>query len=423
MSFHHTAACAKSAQNCTGSIQRKPLTISRSSDALEHEADRVADRVMGGDGHAPLSRGAPRSLNRKCAACAEEETLARRESRQGGRAIAGGFAPPAVHDVLATSGQPLDSAARAFFEPRLGRSFADVRVHADDKAAASARMVGAQAYTVGSHIVFESRRYAPSTPSGRRLLAHELAHVVQQGGGAPQSGISAAGAQAQTLQRTEICNEDGLCRSEEGPEESRMETSPKASVSDPPTTSQQSPKNPAPKSSPAPKSTTAQPATPKAADLDPPGKCTKARYKELDRAVGVLCKGPKLSCKEWNQATPASCDLVKERLLANIACVKARLLLMKECFGGGDERHLRVVREQMEVLKNCFAIYLRCRKAEKKGKEEAAPATAPAPVPQPKPASTLPVLPLPMPVPAPPMPALPEMPTLPELPFFEPIFL
>ena len=91
-------------------------------------------------------------------------------------------APPVVHDVLASSGRPLDSHARAFMEARLGHDFSRVRVHTDARASESAYSVDALAYTVGQNIVFRANRFAPSTPAGNALLAHELAHVVQQTG-------------------------------------------------------------------------------------------------------------------------------------------------------------------------------------------------------------------------------------------------
>jgi hypothetical protein len=94
------------------------------------------------------------------------------------------LAPPIVHDVLRSAGMPLDAATRAEMEPRFRHSFADVRIHADGQAAASARAVGAHAYTVGRDVVFGAGRYAPASAEGRRLMAHELAHVVQQRGAA-----------------------------------------------------------------------------------------------------------------------------------------------------------------------------------------------------------------------------------------------
>lgn len=87
---------------------------------------------------------------------------------------------PMLHDVLRSPGQPLDRSIRDLMEPRLSADFSPVRIHTDSRAAASAHSVDALAYTVGSHIVFAAGQYAPDTTAGRRLLAHELTHVVQQ---------------------------------------------------------------------------------------------------------------------------------------------------------------------------------------------------------------------------------------------------
>jgi outer membrane protein OmpA-like peptidoglycan-associated protein len=97
--------------------------------------------------------------------------------------------PTAVDDVLRTPGRPLDATARAVMEPRFGRDFSQVRVHSDDAAAQSARAVDAQAYAVGNDLVFGAGQFAPHTDSGAKLLAHELAHVVQPqaSGAAPLS--------------------------------------------------------------------------------------------------------------------------------------------------------------------------------------------------------------------------------------------
>lgn len=90
--------------------------------------------------------------------------------------------PPIVHEVLRSSGQSLDSTTRAFMESRFERDFSQVRVHTDEKAAESAGTVDALAYTVGRDLVFGAGQYQPQTHEGRRLLAHELTHVVQQNG-------------------------------------------------------------------------------------------------------------------------------------------------------------------------------------------------------------------------------------------------
>jgi Domain of unknown function (DUF4157) len=105
-------------------------------------------------------------------------------------------APPSVPATLAAPGHPLDPSTRAFFEPRFGQDFSAVRVHAGPVAAQSARDVNAHAYTVGNHIVFGADRLAPSASPGRRLLAHELTHVVQQSGGGP-AGLQQAPAMIQ----------------------------------------------------------------------------------------------------------------------------------------------------------------------------------------------------------------------------------
>ena len=88
--------------------------------------------------------------------------------------------PPIVHEVLSSSGQPLNAGTRAFMEPRFGHDFSKVRIHTDAKAAESAQAVNALAYTVGRDVVFGAGQYTPGMSQGRRLLAHELTHVVQQ---------------------------------------------------------------------------------------------------------------------------------------------------------------------------------------------------------------------------------------------------
>jgi len=162
-------------------LQRK-LIIGAANDPLETKADRIADQVMRGDsGVSAVTDAGPARLSRKCAACEEEAATVRMKPAVS--ATAGSTpeqAPAIVHDVLHASGQPLDAGARAFFEPRFGYDFGGVLVHSEGSAAASARAVQARAYTVGEHVVFGAGEYAPGSQQGRQLLAHELAHVVQQ---------------------------------------------------------------------------------------------------------------------------------------------------------------------------------------------------------------------------------------------------
>lgn len=158
------------------------LKVGAVNDPLEHEADRVADQVMRMPDSALSLSAAPAQVSRKCAACEEDEKKLQKKS--AGSAEAGAFEAPAiVRDVLRSPGQPLDAAARGYFEPRFGHDFGRVRVHRNDQADASARAVQARAFTMGHHIVFGRGEYAPWSEGGRELLAHELAHVIQQGVG------------------------------------------------------------------------------------------------------------------------------------------------------------------------------------------------------------------------------------------------
>ena len=99
---------------------------------------------------------------------------------------------PVMGVVGSGGGQPLEPDLRRDMEGRLGDDFSDVRVHTDDRASASARSINAQAYTVGSDVVFRSDRWSPSSSEGKRTLAHELTHVTQQRSG-PVSGTPVGG--------------------------------------------------------------------------------------------------------------------------------------------------------------------------------------------------------------------------------------
>lgn len=127
----------------------------------------------------------------ECSSCSNERegTLQRSAiSRHLGKGQ-NNAVPPIVHEVLKLPGQPLDAQSRAFMAPRFGHDFSQVRIHTDARAGASAHSVGAHAYTVGSHVVFAPQEFKPETESGRRRIAHELAHVVQQRGGAAEAAV------------------------------------------------------------------------------------------------------------------------------------------------------------------------------------------------------------------------------------------
>ena len=141
------------------------LTIGEPGDSYEQEADRVAEQVMAAPAHSAVSAVPPRI---------------HRFSGQSSEGM--DTAPDSVDRVLASSGRPLEPTLRQDMEQRFGYDLSSVRVHSGAAAEKSARDVNANAYTVGHDIVFGAGRFAPDAHAGRRLLAHELVHVVQQGG-------------------------------------------------------------------------------------------------------------------------------------------------------------------------------------------------------------------------------------------------
>lgn len=155
--------------------------VSRPNDAWELEAERVAASV---DRSEPMAvgRGAAVGGVHRCGDVPSESCPCHDS--------------PEVGDVLRSSGSPLDTQTRLFMEERLGHDFGSVRIHADETAAASAAALEANAYTVGNHVAFARGRYAPGGSEGRRLLAHELTHVVQQ----DRSGSAGVGLHRQPVQ-------------------------------------------------------------------------------------------------------------------------------------------------------------------------------------------------------------------------------
>jgi hypothetical protein len=154
--------------NSTGGSPR--LTIGRPDDAYEAEAERAADAVVTGDGEAVPAidsaavRGAPRVQARAAAGAMPQVTAEL----------------PRQMQAAATEGRALPAEQRALYEGRLGHDFSAVRIHAGPAAAAAASSVQAQAFTYGRDIYFGQNFYQPQAPAGQRLIAHELAHTVQQ---------------------------------------------------------------------------------------------------------------------------------------------------------------------------------------------------------------------------------------------------
>jgi hypothetical protein len=144
------------------------LIVNEPGDPYEREADRVADRVM-----------------RQATAPGPISTINGTNGRKGGT---GKLIP-------SSPGQPLDTTSRSYFEENFKEDFAQVRVHTDPEAVQAARALHAQAFTQGHDVYFDRNFYRPHTPQGRRLLAHELTHVVQQ------RGLEATATRSKAIQR------------------------------------------------------------------------------------------------------------------------------------------------------------------------------------------------------------------------------
>lgn len=166
------------------------LEIGPVDDPLEREADRVAAQVVGG-GAAPEAGVRPGAVSirrcpncpagGRCAGCEEEGQRTVQAKGDPAATTGGPVVPRAYLSRLSGQGAPLPRDVREEFEPRFGRDFGGVRVHADAEAARAAHGVGARAFTYGRDIVFGAGQLQPGTTEGRTLLAHELVHTVQQG--------------------------------------------------------------------------------------------------------------------------------------------------------------------------------------------------------------------------------------------------
>jgi hypothetical protein len=177
-------ACGGSCPRCTGAVLPKAESgISQPGNLLEQEADRVAEHVLAVSSRPEVGKTPP-SIQ-----------LFTAQSSASPPAV-----PASVAQTLSGAGRPLEPALRRDMERRFGQDFSTVRVHADAQAAQSAGAIGASAYTLGENVVFGQGQYDPSNAAGRRLLAHELTHVVQQRGGAPyRIQRSLAGCRALTM--------------------------------------------------------------------------------------------------------------------------------------------------------------------------------------------------------------------------------
>lgn len=173
------------------SVQPK-LSVSSPDDPSEREADAVADHVMRMAVVSPIA-STSREIRRKCGCAAgqpcschdEDKPIVSRRASSTSPALAPVRGAETAARATTGGGQPLSSDVRSYFEPRFQMDFGDVRVHTHGEGASAARNIRAHAYTLGRDVVFGDGEYAPQTTHGRRLLAHELVHVAQQGAARP----------------------------------------------------------------------------------------------------------------------------------------------------------------------------------------------------------------------------------------------
>ncbi len=177
---------------CKTAVFAPNLAIGRVDDPLEEEADRIAEEITAVVYPKNAIAAAPLQLSRTCADCAEKDERLQKKAAPLSEPTAE-YAPGVVHEAISSPGQPLEASARAYFEPRFAHDFSRVQIQCNNVADKAAVAVNAKAFTVGSHVVFAEGQYLPRTQAGKRLLAHELTHVVQQSGGrAPPSTIFAS---------------------------------------------------------------------------------------------------------------------------------------------------------------------------------------------------------------------------------------
>lgn len=223
--LQRACACGGSCANCSVRDDeiaplQPALKVGPANDRYEREADRVADTVMRMPAPAlqrqpmeeeeemiqakPLATRITPLVQRKTV----EDDVEERTPRMVRAKAQPGHTPRVTPEVAGTiralqqsAGRPMAQASRAFFEPRFGADFSQVRIHIGPRAAEAAEAVQARAFTLGRDVVFGASEYAPGSTAGQRLFAHELTHVVQQGGASRSAGPAPPIAR---MQRSEV---------------------------------------------------------------------------------------------------------------------------------------------------------------------------------------------------------------------------
>jgi Domain of unknown function (DUF4157)/Novel toxin 16 len=330
--FPHSGSIIQRKCSCCATeedeVQAK-LPVSEPNDPLEQEADRFAERVM--QALPPtVSRGAAPAVRRdvlddavqQVEAISEEEETRPRATRPGTamakRRGTGPLTLP-VNAIPRNGGRSLEPEVQHFFSERTGLDFAHVRIHADAEAATSASRLAARAYTVGSNIYFGRGEYEPRSREGRTLLAHELAHVVQQ-------------------------SQEAQPRMKAG--QLRMSAAP--------------------------------PSVLRQSKLLPPGNCIQGIHDGMQRAVKQWCDHPfGRACTAGE-----SCLRLLQKIRRNQMCAHNRWVINRLCYNGGDAGHIIAERDARNAQATCMALYRAQCQPRPLPRPERAPVRAPERAPE-----------------------------------------
>lgn len=305
-----------------GTIQAK-IAIGSPDDRYEREADRVAEQVTRlssplspyaaplpiqpiGAGAATSSAEAP--VQRLCPECEEENLQRKPAAARAGPAAALTEDQIQAKTDMGDRGQPMSPEERAYFEPRFGFDFRHVRIHTGGPADSAARSVGALAFTRGHNIVFRAGQYRPRSEAGRRLLAHELTHVVQQGAAAGIRNRPAAdhGASLQPDAPMHIGLSGQIVQFYPGD------------------------------------------------GMVPPGDCPWSTYLTLRGAVETA----KAVVSTLGACSAAdNCLTLAAKIAAISAEIAARVALDTTCFRGGDSGHRQQVQDKINMVNRCYRFF------------------------------------------------------------------
>ncbi len=177
-----SAVPARTVKTSTGQFIQPNMTVNKPSDPYEQEADQVADAVMHmPESSQPVKPDSKKNISRTTPAVSRLPSISRFQASGAATSAAAPYTEARI-SRMRDKGQPLTRNERDFFETRMGYDFSAVRVHTDANAVQASRELNARAFTQGQDIYFGARQYDPHSFQGKQLIAHELAHVLQQNG-------------------------------------------------------------------------------------------------------------------------------------------------------------------------------------------------------------------------------------------------